>query len=109
VHLSGEKSTHFFTVNANATNSYLESRYRLIPTTPQHYPMIVCVCHRVSDKEIHQHASEGKSFEDIQIDLGVATQCGRCEDCARDVVERCHANAALVHGAWKTMVVTRRM
>ena len=39
--------------------------------------MIVCVCHRVSDKEIHHHASEGKSFEDIQIDLGVATQCGR--------------------------------
>jgi len=70
--------------------------------------MIVCVCHRVSDKEIHQHASEGKSFEDIQIDLGVATQCGRCEDCARDVVEQCHANAAMVHGAWKAMVVTRR-
>jgi bacterioferritin-associated ferredoxin len=72
-------------------------------------PMIVCVCHRVSDKEIHHHASEGKSFEDIQIDLGVATQCGRCEDCARDVVERCHANATMVHGAWKTITMTRHL
>ena len=48
--------------------------------------MIVCVCHRVSDKEIHHHASEGKSFEDIQIDLGVATQCGRCALTAREVL-----------------------
>ena len=69
--------------------------------------MIVCVCHRVSDKQIHQHASEGESFEDIQIDPGVATLCGRCEDCARDAVEHCHANAALAHGAWATMQMTR--
>jgi len=71
--------------------------------------MIVCVCHRVSDKVIQEHALEGKSFEDIQIDLGVATQCGRCEDCARDVVDACHANANLVHGQWRTIQVTRRL
>jgi bacterioferritin-associated ferredoxin len=71
--------------------------------------MIVCVCHRISDKEITLHASEGKSFEDIQIDLGVATQCGRCEDCAREVVEQCHANAHMVHGAWKTITMTRHL
>ena len=62
--------------------------------------MIVCVCHRVSDKAIAEHASEGKGFEDIQIDLGVATQCGRCEDCARDIVEKCHAKSAMVQGGW---------
>ncbi len=100
------EATHFLTINANATNSYLEYVHQL---TPSKRLMIVCVCRRVSDKEIHQHASEGKSFEDIQIDLGVATQCGRCEDCARDVVEQCHANAAMVHGAWKTMMITRTL
>ena len=62
--------------------------------------MIVCVCHRVSDKTIAEHASEGKGFEDIQIDLGVATQCGRCEDCARDIVEQCHAKSAMTQGGW---------
>ncbi len=60
--------------------------------------MIVCVCHRVSDKEISLHASEGKGFDAIQFELGVATQCGRCEDCARDLIEQCHAKAAMAHG-----------
>ena len=51
--------------------------------------MIVCVCHRVSDREIARHARAGMSFDDIQFELGVATQCGNCESCARDVVAQC--------------------
>lgn len=54
--------------------------------------MIVCVCHRVSDREIARHARAGMSFDEIQFELGVATQCGRCEDCARDVVAQCCAS-----------------
>jgi bacterioferritin-associated ferredoxin len=60
--------------------------------------MIVCVCHRVSDREIARHARAGMSFDEIQFELGVATQCGRCESCARDVVAQCcgsHPVAAL--------------
>ena len=60
--------------------------------------MIVCVCHRVSDREIARHARAGMSFDDIQFELGVATQCGNCESCARDVVEQCtsgHSVAAV--------------
>jgi bacterioferritin-associated ferredoxin len=53
--------------------------------------MIVCVCRRVSDREIARHARAGMSFDDIQFELGVATQCGQCETCARDVVEQCNA------------------
>ncbi|OYU44153.1 MAG: ferredoxin [Burkholderiales bacterium PBB4] len=63
--------------------------------------MIVCVCRRISDKAISESAREGKGFEEIQFELGVATQCGRCEDCARDVVARCHAQSAMAPGAWK--------
>jgi bacterioferritin-associated ferredoxin len=51
--------------------------------------MIVCVCHRVSDREIARHARAGMSFDEIQFELGVATQCGQCETCARDVVAQC--------------------
>ena len=51
--------------------------------------MIVCVCRRVSDREIARHARAGMSFDEIQFELGVATQCGRCEDCARDVGAQC--------------------
>ena len=53
--------------------------------------MIVCVCHRVSDREIARHARAGMDFDDIQFELGVATQCGQCEGCARDVVAQCNA------------------
>ncbi|WP_404302736.1 bacterioferritin-associated ferredoxin [Alicycliphilus denitrificans] len=55
--------------------------------------MIVCVCRRISDREIARHARAGMSFDEIQFELGVATQCGRCEDCARDVVAQCCASA----------------
>jgi bacterioferritin-associated ferredoxin len=53
--------------------------------------MIVCVCRRISDREIARHARAGMGFDEIQFELGVATQCGQCEACARDVVAQCSA------------------
>ncbi|HEU6456237.1 MAG TPA: (2Fe-2S)-binding protein, partial [Roseateles sp.] len=45
--------------------------------------MIVCVCHRVSDRDIAVAASSGcPSFEALQDDLRVGTACGACRDCA---------------------------
>lgn len=55
--------------------------------------MIVCVCRRISDRDISRHARAGMGFDEIQFELGVATQCGRCESCARDVVAQCRASA----------------
>lgn len=54
--------------------------------------MIVCVCHRISDREIARYARAGMGFDEIQLELGVATQCGRCEGCARDLVAQCDAS-----------------
>lgn len=54
--------------------------------------MIVCVCRRISDREIARHARAGMGFDEIQWELGVATQCGQCESCARDVVAQCSAS-----------------
>ncbi|AMO24732.1 hypothetical protein GCM10027034_09250 [Ramlibacter solisilvae] len=53
--------------------------------------MIICVCRRVSDRDIAKHVRAGMDFDDIQFELGVATQCGQCESCARDVVAQCSA------------------
>ncbi len=55
--------------------------------------MIVCVCRRISDREIARHARAGMGFEEIQFELGVASQCGQCEGCARDVVAQCSASS----------------
>ncbi|RZL01374.1 MAG: (2Fe-2S)-binding protein [Rubrivivax sp.] len=50
--------------------------------------MIVCVCNRISDRDIVRHAQQGCStFEDLQFELGVSTCCGSCEQCARDVFQ----------------------
>lgn len=54
--------------------------------------MIVCVCRRISDREIARHARAGLNFDEIQMELGVATCCGQCESCARDVVAQCCAS-----------------
>ena len=59
--------------------------------------MIVCVCHRVNDQTIARAARSGMAFDDIQLELGVATQCGRCEGCARDIVAECAPGHAVAH------------
>jgi len=78
-------------LDKNAMDSHLY--FGIVSTQASHVclpqAMIVCVCHRVSDREIARHARAGMSFDEIQFELGVATQCGRCEDCARDVVAQC--------------------
>lgn len=59
--------------------------------------MIVCVCQKISDREISRHARAGMGFDEIQLELGVATQCGRCESCARHLVAQCHEEHACLH------------
>lgn len=54
--------------------------------------MIVCVCNRISEREIARHARAGLSFDEIQLELGVATQCGCCEQTARAVAAQCDAS-----------------
>ena len=56
--------------------------------------MIVCVCHRVSDREIAIHVRAGLDFDSIKLELGVATQCGQCEGCARELVTQCQSALA---------------
>lgn len=58
-------------------------------STTLHFAMIICICHRVSDRDIARHARAGMGFDEIQFELGVATQCGQCEGCAREVVAQC--------------------
>lgn len=57
--------------------------------------MIVCVCHRVSDREIARHARQGcTSFEALQFETGVSTCCGCCESCAREVFHEAQAKGS---------------
>jgi bacterioferritin-associated ferredoxin len=48
--------------------------------------MIVCLCKRISDRDIERLAREGvREFEALQEETGVARHCACCEDYAREV------------------------
>jgi len=50
--------------------------------------MIVCLCHRVSDRDIRVAVDSGtRCFDVLQDDLRVASSCGCCQDCAREVFD----------------------
>jgi bacterioferritin-associated ferredoxin len=59
------------------------------------FSMIVCVCRRVSDRDIQRHVRNGcDTFEELQMDSGVASCCGRCTDCAQDVFDAARQSQA---------------
>jgi bacterioferritin-associated ferredoxin len=55
--------------------------------------MIICICKRVSDRDIAHCARAGMGFDELQWELGVATQCGVCESCARETLAQCQRSA----------------
>jgi bacterioferritin-associated ferredoxin len=62
--------------------------------------MIICVCYRISDRDIERHARNGcASFDELQMDSGVSSCCGRCADCAREVFESARASTSWPHTA----------
>lgn len=59
--------------------------------------MYVCLCHNVTDKDIRQlvHTEGVTTMRELREHLGVATQCGKCSRCAKEVLqeavsELCH-------------------
>ncbi|NYH97729.1 (2Fe-2S)-binding protein [Cupriavidus plantarum] len=49
--------------------------------------MYVCICNQVTDHEIHGAAHLGVStMDELAETLGVGTCCGRCTDCAKEVL-----------------------
>ncbi|MBP8307070.1 MAG: (2Fe-2S)-binding protein [Burkholderiaceae bacterium] len=58
-------------------------------------PMIVCLCHRISERDIEHVARLGcESFEELQEQTCVATGCGTCQECAQDTFERARESHA---------------
>jgi bacterioferritin-associated ferredoxin len=62
--------------------------------------MIVCVCRRLSHRDIESQASECDSFDELQMNTGIATACGRCTDCAQAVFRQAQqASPCISRGA----------
>jgi bacterioferritin-associated ferredoxin len=52
--------------------------------------MYICVCNGITDGDIRRCVREGAAccVADLQRELGVATQCGRCETHARELLHQ---------------------
>lgn len=54
--------------------------------------MYVCLCKGVTDTQIQDAVAEGAgSLRAVRMQLGVGSQCGRCVDCACDVINEAKA------------------
>jgi bacterioferritin-associated ferredoxin len=52
--------------------------------------MIVCVCNNVSDRKIRQAVDAGlTSMSALRQELDVATCCGKCHSCAKEILREC--------------------
>ena len=69
--------------------------------------MIVCLCHRVSDRDIERAVASGvRCFEVLQDETRVASSCGCCQDCARDVFDAAVASRGVGPGVVAKTVAT---
>lgn len=49
--------------------------------------MYVCICRSVTEGKINQAVSNGaRTLRDLNQQLGVASQCGKCGQCARQAL-----------------------
>jgi bacterioferritin-associated ferredoxin len=54
--------------------------------------MYICICHGVTDRQIHAAVSEGAAtLEDVSFALGVGSGCGCCRESAQQEIERCRS------------------
>ena len=61
--------------------------------------MYVCLCNRVTDREIKQAVDAGISeLHQIRAQLGVSGQCGSCADLAQSIIDEHLAGRAAADG-----------
>ena len=49
--------------------------------------MYVCVCRRITDRQIRQLAEQGtQTLDELQRTLGVGSQCGKCTELAHAIL-----------------------
>lgn len=53
--------------------------------------MYVCLCKNITSSQIRDAVETGRAgcLRSLARELGVATQCGKCARCAREVVDSC--------------------
>ena len=59
--------------------------------------MYICICNAVSEKAVRECARNGVcSLDQLAFELGVGSGCGRCRDCASDLLRDAQAEPLTV-------------
>ena len=62
--------------------------------------MYICICNAVTEKAVRDCASKGAcSLDQLAFELGVGSGCGRCRDCASDVLRDVQTHEPLTAAA----------
>ena len=49
--------------------------------------MIVCVCKNINSRQLKERLQRGMSIEDISLEMGLGTGCGRCLEYVCGLIE----------------------
>ena len=53
--------------------------------------MYVCLCNAITERQVRECARQGIcSVEELEAALGVGAGCGRCRDCACQLLQEIH-------------------
>jgi len=62
--------------------------------------MYICICNAITEKAVRECARQGAcSVDQLASELGVGSGCGRCRDCASEVLREVQATEALAVAA----------
>ncbi|MBV1787317.1 (2Fe-2S)-binding protein [Marinobacterium sp. D7] len=51
--------------------------------------MYVCICNNITERDVKQAIDEGaRSVRDLNRELGVGSECGKCTCTAREMIKR---------------------
>ena len=70
--------------------------------------MYVCVCKAVTDRQIFHAAQRGaKNLKDLNRELEVGSECGRCASCAKQCLREAHQSisASATSGVNRTIPI----
>ena len=57
--------------------------------------MYICLCNAITEGQVRKCAQDGTcSLEELASTLGIGTTCGRCRDCAQQVLAEVHNEIA---------------
>ena len=57
--------------------------------------MYICLCNAITEKAVRECARKGAcSLEQLSSELGVGAGCGRCCECAKEVLRDVHGEQA---------------